>query len=89
MAGNCGSCRQSTTGFSENALVAETNYQLLEVLLFCDWKRVYPPPIKTTVLTFLLKETTMKLSVVYIFENTQRKKLRVIEDVSIDNEYEF
>jgi len=26
----------ATTGFSENVVVAETGFQMLEVLLFCD-----------------------------------------------------
>ena len=31
--------RHSTTGVSENVAVAETSYQLLEVLSFCDQER--------------------------------------------------
>ena len=30
--------RHSTTNFSENVIVTETSYQVLEVLLFCDQK---------------------------------------------------
>ena len=32
--------RYSITGFSENAVVAETSHQILEVLSFCDQERV-------------------------------------------------
>ena len=34
LAGKCGSRRHSTTSFSENVEVAETSYQMLEVLAF-------------------------------------------------------
>ena len=40
LAGKCGSRRQSTMSFSENVEVAETSYQMLEVLSFCDRERV-------------------------------------------------
>ena len=39
MARTRGSSRHSATGFSENAVVAETGYQMLEVLLFCERER--------------------------------------------------
>ena len=35
LAGRRGSCRHSTTSFSENVVVVEMSYQKLEVLLFC------------------------------------------------------
>ena len=50
------SCRHSTTGFSENVVVAETSYQVLEALSLCDRERVLPSSIKLTVLTFLVKK---------------------------------
>ena len=34
------SCRNSTTGFSENVVVEGTSYQMLEVLSFCFRERV-------------------------------------------------
>ena len=33
-------------GFSENIAVAETSYQMLEVLPYCDGEWAYPPSIK-------------------------------------------
>ena len=36
LAGKRDSRRRSTTSFSENVVVAETSYQMLEVLSFCD-----------------------------------------------------
>ena len=37
--GKLGSRRHSTPSFSENVVVAETSYQMLEVLSFCDRER--------------------------------------------------
>ena len=42
--------------------LAETSYQMLEVLSFCDRERVQLPSLKVTVLTFLVKNGKMKLS---------------------------
>ena len=67
LAGKRGSSRHSTTSFSESVVVAETSYQMLEVLPFCNRERSQPPSITKTVLTFLVKKSTMKLSGVYIF----------------------
>ena len=50
------SCRHSTIGYSENVVVAETSYQVLEPLSLCDRERVLPSSIKLTVLTFLIKK---------------------------------
>ena len=36
LAGKRYSHRHSTTGFSQNVVVMETSYQILEVLSFCD-----------------------------------------------------
>ena len=63
----CGSRRHSTTSFSENVEVAETSYQMLEVLSFCHQERVQPPSLKVTVLTFRVKNSEMKLSGKSIF----------------------
>ena len=49
-------CRHSTSGFSENVVVAETSYQVLEALSLCDRERVLPSSIKLTVLTCLVKK---------------------------------
>ena len=49
--GKHGSRRQSTMSFSENVEVAETSYQMLEVLSFCDRETVQPPSLKVTELT--------------------------------------
>ena len=40
LAGKRGSRRHSTTSFSENVEVAETRYQMLVVLSFCDRERM-------------------------------------------------
>ena len=40
VAGKRGSRRHSTTSFSDNVKVAETSYQMLEVLSFCDRESV-------------------------------------------------
>ena len=34
--------------------MAETSYQMLEVLSFCDQERILPPSTEMTVLTFLI-----------------------------------
>ena len=67
MARKRGSRRHSTTSFSENVEVAETGYEMLEVLSFCDQERVQPSSLKVTVLTFLVKNGKMKLSGESIF----------------------
>ena len=76
MARKRGSRRHSTTSFSENAEVAETSYQKLEVLSFCDQERVQPPSLRVTLLTFLVKNGKMKLSRESIFSGYE-KKLKV------------
>ena len=43
-----------TTSFSENVVVAEASYEMLEVVSFCNQERAYRPSIKLTVLTFLV-----------------------------------
>ena len=55
--GKLGSRRHSTTSFSENVVVAETSYQMLDVLAFCNRERAQPPSITITVLTFLVKKS--------------------------------
>ena len=47
---------RSTTSFGANVVVAETSYQLLQVLSLCDRERAKPPLIKITVLTFLVNK---------------------------------
>ena len=42
------------------AVVVGTSYQMLEVLAFCNWERAQPPSISITVLTFLVKKSSMK-----------------------------
>ena len=65
--GKRGSHCHSTTSFRKNVVVAGTSYQMLEVLPFCDWERVYPPSLKVTVLNFLVKNGKMKVSGESIF----------------------
>ena len=62
LAGKRGSRRHSTTSLSENVELAETSYQMLEVLSFCDRKGASSPSLKITALTFLVKNGKMKLS---------------------------
>ena len=64
MAGKRESRRHSTKSFNKNIVVAEICYQVLEVLSLCDGERA---SIKITVLTFLLKKSTMTLSEVHSF----------------------
>ena len=69
MAGKRDSRRRTTTGFSENVVVMETRYQMLEVLSFCKQQ------IKTTVLTLMVKKGEMKLSGLSIFWGGIRVKV--------------
>ena len=57
----------SSTSFSGNVKVAETGYETLEFLSFCNQKRMQPPSLKATVQTFLVKNGKMKLSGESIF----------------------
>ena len=50
---------------TKNVVVAEKSYQMFKVLSLCDPERVKPPYVKITVLTFLVKTCTMKLSGVF------------------------
>jgi len=36
--------------------VAETSYQILEMLSFCDQERAQPPSIKIAIITFLVNQ---------------------------------
>ena len=74
LAGKRGSRRHSTTSLSKNVEVAETSYQMLEVLSFCDRERVQPPSRKITVLTFLVKYGKMKLSWGSVFTEYAKKR---------------
>ena len=60
--------------FSENVLVVEMSYQnlMLELLSFCNQGKTQPPLFKITVLTFLVKNSKMKLFWESIFENMQK-----------------
>ena len=72
LAGKRDSCRYFTTSLSLNVVVAETSYQMLDVLLFCDPERAYPPSIKITVLTFLVNQKYSEAFWrLYFFENTR------------------
>ena len=62
LAGKRGSRRHSTTSFIESVIVAGTSYQMLQVLAFCNRERAQPPAIAITMLTFLVKKSTMKNS---------------------------
>ena len=56
LAGKRDSLRHSTTGFGQNVVLEETSYQMFKVLSFYVRKRAYPPTIKITMLTFLVKK---------------------------------
>ena len=52
--------------------MAETSYQLLEVLEFCNRERAQPPPITITVLTFLVKIVQRRIRGCLFFDNTRK-----------------
>ena len=59
--------------------MAETSYQMLEALSFCDRERVLPSSIKMTVLTFLVKKKKpgeIKLQEVSMFRAYAKKKIK-------------
>ena len=72
LAGKRGIRPNSTTSFSESVVVAGTSYQILGVLAFCNRERAQPPSITMTVLTFLVKKSTMKNSGGLFFDNTRK-----------------
>ena len=57
---------------SESVVMAETSYQLLEVLEFCNRERAQPPPITITVLTFLVKKVQWRIRGCLSFDNTRK-----------------
>ena len=52
--------------------MAGTGYQMLEVLVFCNRERAQPPSTKITVLTFLVKKSTMKNPRCLFFDKTRK-----------------
>ena len=48
-------------------VVAETSYQMLEILSFSDREMALPPSAEISVLTFMVKKRTKMLSGVPIF----------------------
>ena len=56
LAAKCDSHRHSTTSFSENVVVAEASYLMLEILSFGDRERALPPSTEISVLTFMVKK---------------------------------
>ena len=73
MAGKRGSRRHATTSFNKSVFAAGTIYQMLEVLAFWNRERAQPLSITITVLTFLVKKSTMKNSRVSIFQEYAKK----------------
>ena len=67
--GKRSSCRQSTTSFSENVVVAKTSYQMLEILSFSDRGRAQSPSTGIRRLTLVVKKSAMQLSGISILEN--------------------
>ena len=51
-------------------ILAETSYQIFEVKSFCNRERA--KPIKITALIFQVKNSTVKLSGLNIFDNTRQ-----------------
>ena len=62
--------------------MAKISYQMLEILSFSDRERASPPSTEITVLTLVVKISTMKLLRVYILKKRrQNLKLNVILEV--------
>ena len=62
--------------------MAKISYQMLEILSFSDRERASPPSTEITVLTLVVKISTMKLFRVYILKKRrQNLKLNVILEV--------
>ena len=57
--------------------MAETSYQMLEILSFSDREKTQPASIEISVRNFVVKKSTLKLSEESCLENT-RKKIKVI-----------
>ena len=59
-------------------MVAQTSYQMLEVFVILRPGEGLPPSIKITVVTFLVKKRTMKLSggPIFLEYSTQKKNLK-------------
>ena len=53
--------------------MAKTSYQMLGILSFSDRKRVLLPSTERSVLTFVVKKSTMRLSGVSILREWARK----------------
>ena len=66
----------------ETVTVAETSYQILRILSFCNWERAQNPLININVLTFLVKKGTVKLSWMYIFREYYAKKKKTLSQIS-------
>ena len=62
-------------GFSENIVVAETSFQMIEVLSFCNWEMVDLPSIKIAVLTFLVKKKKTLSGVAVFFWRIQDSRV--------------
>ena len=61
--------------------MGKKSYQMLEILSFSDRERTLPPSTEISVLTFVAKKSTMKLSLrgVLFLENRQENvKLNVV-----------
>ena len=56
LAGKCGSRRHTSTGASENAVVAKTSYEILGILSFSDRESILPPSTEISVLAFVVKK---------------------------------
>ena len=66
----------STTSFSENVVMAKVSYQMFGILSLSDRKRASPPSTEISVLTLVMKKSTIKLSGVYILKN-RRENLKL------------
>ena len=76
LAGKCDSCRYSTTRFKVN-VVAKTSYQMLGILSLSDRERALSPSTEISVLTFVMKKSTMKLfRGVYFREKARKLKIK-------------
>ena len=57
--------------------MAETSYQMLEILSFSDREKTQPASIEISARNFVVKKNTMKLSEESCLEKTRKKKLKL------------
>ena len=63
-------------GFSENVVLAKTSYHMLGILSFSDREWALTPSTEISELTFVVEESTMKISGGLFLEN-RRENLKL------------